>query len=75
MVTELLQKSSIVIQKQIFYKIYCQLYQKLEKGQSHGSYGVIVSEFLKKLSHVTTTSSIIKPKINTSAKNGVFLIV
>ena len=34
---------------------------------------VTVSEFLKKSAQVTTTSAIITPKINTSAKNDVFI--
>ena len=34
---------------------------------------VTVSEFLEKLAQVTTTSAIITPTINTSAKNGVFI--
>ena len=50
------------------YKIYCQLYQKLEEKDSLiAEHVVTVSEFLKKSTQVTITSSIITPTINTSA--------
>ena len=56
------------------YKIYCQLYQKLEEKDSLiAEHVVTVSEFLKKTAQVTTTLSIITPTINTSAKNDVFI--
>ena len=56
------------------YKIYCELYQKLEeKDNLIAEHVVTVSEFLKKSAQVTTTSAIITPKINTSAKNDVFI--
>ena len=56
------------------YKIYCELYQKLEeKDNLIAEHVVTVSEFLKKSAHATTTSAIITPTINTSAKNHVFI--
>ena len=56
------------------YKIYCELYQKLEEKDSLiAEHVVTVSEFLKKSAQVTTTSAIITPTINTSAKNDVFI--
>ena len=52
------------------YKIYCELYQKLEEKDSLiAEHVVIVSEFLKKLAQVTNTSAIITPKI----ENDVFI--
>ena len=55
------------------YKIYCQLYQKLaEKDSLIAEHVVTVSEFLKN-SQETASSSIITPKINTIAKNDVFI--
>ena len=56
------------------YKIYCELYQKLEeKASLIAEHVVTVSEFLKKSAQVTTTSAILTPMINTSAKNDVFI--
>ena len=56
------------------YKIYCELYQKLEEKDSLiAEHVVTVSEFLKKSTQVTTNSAIITPTINTSAKNDVFI--
>ena len=56
------------------YKIYCELYQKLEvKDSLIAEHVVTVSEFLKKSAQVTTTSAMITPTINTSAKNDVFI--
>ena len=54
------------------YKIYCELYQKLEEKNSLiAEHVVTVSEFLKKSAQVKT--AIITPTINTSAKNDVFI--
>ena len=54
------------------YKIYCELYQKLEEKNSLiAEHVVTVSEFLKKSAQVIT--AIITPTINTSAKNDVFI--
>ena len=56
------------------YKIFCEFYQKLEEKDSLiAEHVVTVSEFLKKSAQVTTTSAIITPTINTSAKNDVFI--
>ena len=56
------------------YKIFCQLYQKLEEKDSLiAEHVVTMSEFFKNSAHVTTNSSIITPTINTSAKNDVFI--
>ena len=56
------------------YTICCQLYQKLEEKDSLiAEHVVTVSECLKKLAQITTTSSIITPTINASAKNDVFI--
>ena len=55
-------------------RIYCELCQKLEEKDSPiADHVVTVSEFLKNSSQVTTTSAIITPTINTSAKNDVFI--
>ena len=56
------------------YKIYCELYQKLEeKDNLIAEHVVTVCEFLKNSAQLTTTSAIITPKINTSANNDVFI--
>ena len=56
------------------YKIYCELYQKLEEKDSLiGEHVITFGEFLKKLAQVTTILAIITPAVNTSAKNDVFI--
>ena len=56
------------------YKIYCQLYQKLEEKDSLSHRRACSNrEFLKKTGQATTNSSIITPTMNTSAKNDIFI--
>ena len=56
------------------YKIQCELYQILEeKDTLIAEHVITVSEFLENSAQLTTTSAIITPTINTSAKNDVFI--
>ena len=57
-----------------FHKFCCKLYQKFEEKDSLIVQQVItVSEIIKQSAQVRTTSAIITPTINTSAKNDVFI--
>ena len=64
----------IVIEKQIFIKIYFEYYQKLEEKDSLITAHVVTwVNSLKKSAQVTIISAIITPTINTSAKNDVYI--